>query len=248
MGEVIAEANESVMGGIHHAACSHKKKAVPFARPFCYLVAPVESRRGALGAHPAQRKTETMNTNTERLVVGGGALVLGLLLGWMVRGVATYNTGAESSVPYGDWRVACPAATTKDASCEMVSNLLDPKTKDIVARVSVSHDVKQGQVLALVLPLNTMLEQGVAIKLGNTDPKIYKFRTCTQNGCISVTPADDKAIDAIASADKVTLMSMSALPGATRQDTVVSLNGFNAARSAYISGNRKRSGFFWRLF
>lgn len=189
-----------------------------------------------------------MNTNTERLVVGGGALVLGLLLGWMVRGVATYNTGAESSVPYGDWRVACPAATAKDASCEMVTNITDPKTKDIIARMSVSNDAKQGQVLAMVLPLNTLLEQGVAIKLDNTDPKVYKFRTCTQTGCISVTPADSKAIDAIASAQKVTLMSMSALPGAARTDSDVSLNGFKAARSAYLAGNRKRSSFFWRLF
>ena len=189
-----------------------------------------------------------MNTNTERLVVGGGALVVGLLLGWMVRGVATYNTGAESSVPYGDWRVACPAATTKDASCEMVTNLTDAKTKDVVARMSISRDAKQGQVLAMVLPLNTLLEQGIAIKLDNTDPKSYKFRTCTQSGCISVTPADDKAIDAIAAAQKVTLMSMSAVPGSARADTVVSLNGFKAARSAYLSGNNKRSSFFWRLF
>jgi invasion protein IalB len=189
-----------------------------------------------------------MNTNTERLVVGGGALVLGLLLGWMVRGVATYSTGGESSVPYGDWRVACPAATAKDASCEMVTNLTDPKTKDVVARMSVSRDVKQGQVLAMVLPLNTMLEQGIGLKLDNTDPKIYKFRTCTQSGCISVTPADDKAIDAIAGAQKVILMSMSAMPGATRADIAVSMNGFKAARSAYLTGNRKRSSFFWRLF
>lgn len=188
-----------------------------------------------------------MNTNTERLVVGGGALVLGLLLGWMVRGVATYNTGAESSTPYGDWRVACPAASVKDSSCEMVTNVTDPKTKDVLARVSISKDAKQGQVLAMMLPLNTLLDQGVALKLGNTDPKVYKFRTCTQVGCISVTPVDDKAVDAIASADKVALMSMSVNTQGVSSNAV-SLNGFAAARKAYLGGNRKRSSFFWRLF
>jgi invasion protein IalB len=30
----------------------------------------------------------------ERLIVGGAALLVGLLLGWMVRGVSTYNTHA----------------------------------------------------------------------------------------------------------------------------------------------------------
>jgi invasion protein IalB len=189
-----------------------------------------------------------MNTNTERLVIGGGALVLGLALGWMVRGIATYNTGAESSVPYGDWRTVCPAATTKDASCEMVANVLDPKTKDVMARVSITKDAKQGQVIAFVLPLNTLLEQGIGVKLDNTDPKIYKFRTCTQAGCVSVTPIDDKTVDQIAGAGKVTLMSMSAVPGATRQDLEISRNGFKAARSAYLTGNRKRASAFWRLF
>jgi invasion protein IalB len=189
-----------------------------------------------------------MNTNTERLVVGGGALVLGLLLGWMVRGVATYNTGTDSSVPYDDWRVVCPAATQKDASCEMVTNVTDPKTKNVVARMSISHDAKQGQVVAFVLPLNVMLEQGLALKLGNTDPKIYKYRTCTQNGCVSVSPVDDKTVDAIGSADKATLMAMSAVPGAPAMNSDVSRKGFAAARKAYLSGNRKRQSWFWRLF
>jgi invasion protein IalB len=189
-----------------------------------------------------------MNTNTERLVIGGGALVLGLALGWMVRGIATYNTGAESSVPYGDWRTVCPAATAKEASCEMVANVLDPKTKDVMARISISRDAKQGQVIAFVLPLNTLLEQGLGLKLDNTDPKVFKFRTCTQAGCVSVTPIDDKTVDAIAAAGKVTLMSGSAVPGTPRADLDVSRNGFKAARSAYLTGNRKRGGFFWRLF
>jgi invasion protein IalB len=184
----------------------------------------------------------------ERLVVGGGALVLGLLLGWMVRGVATYNTGAQITVPYDDWAVVCPPATAKDVSCEMVGNLTDPKTKDVVARMSITKDPKQGQVIAFLLPLNVMLEQGLALKLGNTDPKLYKYRTCTQQGCVSVTPVDDKTVAAIGSADKVTLMAMSAMPGATRQDTDVSRKGFAAARSAYLSSNRKRAAWYWRLF
>jgi invasion protein IalB len=189
-----------------------------------------------------------MNTNTERLIVGGGALVLGLLLGWMVRGVATYNTGQEFSTPYDDWRVICAAASTKDGSCQMVTNITDPKSKQIAAQMSVTRDPKMGQVLAFMLPPNVNLEQGLALKLGNTDPKLYKYRTCTATGCISVTPIDDKTVDSIVAADKVTLMSMSAVAGANRQDLDVSRKGFNAARSAYLSGNRKRTNVLWRLF
>jgi len=197
---------------------------------------------------PRNGKRKEMNTNTERLVIGGGALVLGLLLGWMMRGVATYNTGTESSAPYDDWRVICPAATAKDSSCEMVVNLTDAKTKQVAARMSVTRDAKLGQVLAFVLPPNVNLEQGLALKIGDTDPHLYKYRTCTAAGCIAVSPVDDKTLDTIGGTDKVTLMSMSALPGATRQDLEVSRTGFSAARSAYLSGNRKRANFFWRLF
>jgi len=190
-----------------------------------------------------------MNTNTERLVIGGGALVLGLLLGWLVRGVATYNTSEEYSTAYDDWRVICPAASNKDGSCQMVINVNDPKSKQVAAQMSITRDPKQGQVIAFMLPPNVNLEQGLALKLGNTDPKLYKYRTCTASGCISVSPVDDKTVDSVAAADKVMLMSMSALPGVTnRQDLEISRKGFNAARSAYLSGNRKRGNFFWRLF
>jgi invasion protein IalB len=166
----------------------------------------------------------------------------------MVRGIATYNTGAESSVPYGDWRTVCPPATTKEASCEMVTNVLDPKTKDVMARVSISRDAKQGQIIAFVLPLNTWLEQNVGVKLDNTDPKIFKFRTCTQAGCVSVTPIDDKTVDAIGAAGKASLLSVSAVPGSSPSSLEISRNGFKAARSAYLNGNRKRASAFWRLF
>ena len=48
----------------------------------------------------------------ERLTVGVGivALLVGLLVGWMVRGVTTYNIHAAQVASYDDWRVACPAA------------------------------------------------------------------------------------------------------------------------------------------
>ncbi len=39
-----------------------------------------------------------MKNQTERLVVGGVALLVGLLLGWTVRGVGTYNTKARDGL------------------------------------------------------------------------------------------------------------------------------------------------------
>ena len=76
---------------------------------------------------------------TERLIVGGVALLVGLLLGWMVRGVSTFNTHAATIAAYDDWRVACPAAETKDVNCELSSVFLGlifiPRLGGLVARL-----------------------------------------------------------------------------------------------------------------
>jgi invasion protein IalB len=184
----------------------------------------------------------------ERLAIGGGAVVLGLVLGWMGRGLITYNTGQESSTPYSDWRTVCPAATAKDASCEMVSDVTDPKTKQVAARVSITRDPKLGQVIAFVLPLNVQLDPGIGLQIGKDPVRQYKYRTCNQAGCISVTPVEDALVNQMGSTDKLQLMTISANPGSAMQTLDISRNGFAAARRAFLNGNRKRANWFWRLF
>jgi invasion protein IalB len=189
-----------------------------------------------------------MNANIERLAIGGGAVVLGLVLGWMGRGLITYNTGQESSTPYSDWRTVCPAATTKDASCEMIADVADPKTKQVAARVSISRDAKLGQVFAVVVPLNVLLDPGLGLQVGKDPVRQYKYRTCNQAGCLSVTPIDDALVTEMSGADKLQLMTISANPGSTMQTLDISRKGFADARKAYLNGNRKRSSWFWRVF
>ena len=100
-----------------------------------------------------------MNKNMERLAIGGGALVLGLLLGWMVRGVTTYNAATESTTPYDDWRTYCPPAKIDGASCEMMGDVVDPNLKATVARISIIKDAKapkdkpNAEIIAFTLPL-----------------------------------------------------------------------------------------------
>ena len=66
----------------------------------------------------------------ERLIIGGAALLVGLILGWMVRGVTTYNVHQASIASYDDWRVACPAAVSDDpADVPMLTPYLPPKEK-----------------------------------------------------------------------------------------------------------------------
>src|SRR6202035_3708941 len=99
------------------------------------------ANRRFLRAKPKKlKRNQTMKI--ERLIVGGVALLVGLLLGWMGRGLATYNVHQASIASYEDWRVACPASETKDASCELSTDVVDRSqgTPSPVARATITTD------------------------------------------------------------------------------------------------------------
>ena len=136
-----------------------------------------------------------MTNLSQKLVIGAVTLVVGLILGWAVRGVSGYNTSTQSMTSYDSWRVACPAATQKDVSCEMVQDVLDSQSHSEVARIAIGKVPGGKPMIDITMPLGVALEPGVGLVLG-TDPKepmhTAKYRTCTQQGCIVDIPIDDK--------------------------------------------------------
>jgi len=188
----------------------------------------------------------------ERLIIGGAALLVGLLLGWMVRGVATYNTHAASIASYDDWRVACPAAEstpeTKDAHCELSTDVVDKSqgTPNAVARATITIDKDNKQLIGFVLPFGVALEAGMGLKIGKDPVKVYQFRTCNQIGCIVTTPFDDALAKSLGSADDVALM-FAGLDGKAVQ-VPMSFKGYQKSVSAWKSADAKRSSWFWRLW
>lgn len=194
-----------------------------------------------------------MNLNIERLAIGGGALVLGLLAGWMIRGVATYNTASEISTAYNDWRVFCPQAQVENASCAISGDVIDPEQKAAVARISIAKDTKNkenpdAEVIAFTLPLNVLLQNGVGVQIGKEPVKTIKYRSCNQQACLAITPLDDAMLSAMQAGTETKISFIGAQPNAKVQSYTVSYNGFNAARSAYNRGNSKRTSWFWRMW
>jgi len=187
-----------------------------------------------------------MKNMTERLVVGGVALLVGLLLGWMVRGVATYNTQAAMVTPYEDWRVACPAAETKDAACEMSSDIVDPQQNNAIARITVTRDKDGKGLIGFMLPHGVALEAGVGLQIGKDPVKVIPYRTCTSVGCIATADFDDKLADSLhgASDAKVMFATLDGKPVAEP----VSFKGYRKAYSAWKSSESKRHSWFRRLW
>src|ERR1700761_2036301 len=139
--------------------------------------------------------TETrlfMTNLTQKLVIGALALVVGLLIGWAVRGVATYTTPPQPVPACGSWRVACPTAKKATLNCEIVQDILDSQSHEEIVRIAVGKLPNGKAALDLVMPLGVALEPGVGLVMGTNPMLTAKYRTCTQQGCIVDLPLDQK--------------------------------------------------------
>ncbi len=185
-----------------------------------------------------------MNKLTERLVIGAAALLIGLLIGWAVRGVTTYNANTESVTTYEDWRMACPPAAVKDQKCQVVEEVVDSQSKTAVVRVALTTNKDNKPELQMILPLGVLLEPGTGLTIGTDPVKLIPYRTCNTVGCVATLVMDDKLLASFGSAKeaKVLIAGLDGKPVAIP----LSLKGYGNAMSAYKRAEAKRNSWFWR--
>jgi invasion protein IalB len=191
-------------------------------------------------------RIQTMKTQTERLVIGGVALLVGLLVGWMVRGVATYNSKAAQVAVYDDWRVTCPPADTKDANCELSSDIIDPTQQNPLARATITSDKDGNRIIGFTLPYGVALEAGMGLQLGKDPVKVYPYRTCNTVGCLATTPftaALENSLKAQPDA-RIMFAGLDGKPVAVP----MSFKGYNMAFRAWRGSEARRHSWFWRLW
>ncbi|HEY4275128.1 MAG TPA: invasion associated locus B family protein [Rhizomicrobium sp.] len=202
-----------------------------------------------------------MTNLTQKLALGAASLAVGLVLGWAVRGTATYNTATQAMTSYESWRVACPAANQKDVNCEMIQDVLDSQSHSEITRIAIVHPVGGKLTLNLTMPLGVALEPGVGLTFqadtDSKDPKdqkaakdamiTAKYRTCTQQGCVVDIPIDDKLQSQLDGDKDGRLVFVSA--NDTKPIAIpLSLKGYGAAKRAYNNSEAKRSSWFWRMW
>ena len=183
-----------------------------------------------------------------QLIVGGGALLVGLLAGWMIRGVTTYNTHSASVANYEEWRVACPMAETKDVHCELSTDVMDRSqvTPSAVARAGIAINKEGKQTLNFMLPYGVALEAGMGLRIGKEPVKVYQYRTCNTVGCMAETPFDAALATALNNADDAAVM-FAGLDGKP-VSVPMSFKGYKQSLSAWKSADKKRRTWFWRLW
>jgi invasion protein IalB len=187
-----------------------------------------------------------MTNLTQKLVIGAVALLIGLLVGWAVRGVTSYNTSTQAVTAYGSWRVACPTAKQANVNCEIVQDVLDSQTHEEIVRIAVGKLPNGKSALDLVMPLGVALEPGLGLVFGTNPMHTAKYRTCTQQGCIvdiSIDPKLQAELDAGKDGKVVFAGASDSKPIAIP----VSLTGYNDAQRAYRRDEAKRAAWYWRM-
>jgi invasion protein IalB len=186
-----------------------------------------------------------MNKWVERGVLGVVALLIGLAVGWAIRGVATYHSDMQTVTTYDDWRTACPPAALKDQSCSMIEQIMDSRNGQPVVQLAVAT-TKGKTTLTVNVPLGVLLPAGAGLVLGTDQPKIFAYRTCTQTGCIADVVLDDKTLAALGAAKdgKILVAGMDqkavAIP--------ISLKGYANAARAVHRAEQRRTSWLWRMF
>lgn len=184
----------------------------------------------------------------ERVIVGGVALLVGLLLGWMVRGVATYNIHAAQVATYDDWRVTCPPADAKDLACEVSTDLIDKSQPNgpVLARATITTDKDGKRIMGFTLPYGVALEAGMGMRIGKDPVKVIQYRTCNNVGCIATTPFDETLSSSLAKSDDAAIL-FAGLDGKP-VSVPFSFKGYQRSLHAWKSSEAQRHSWFWRLW
>ena len=94
--------------------------------------------------------------------------------------------------------MACPAAETKDAACELSTDVVDKSQGTPNAVGARHHHHRQGRQAdrwASRCPSAWRWKPGMGLRIGKDPVKVYQYRTCNTIGCIAVTPFDDDLAD-----------------------------------------------------
>jgi invasion protein IalB len=174
-----------------------------------------------------------------------GVFAVGLLLGWIVRGISVQSHDALTVATYGDWRLTCPPRATLDAPCRITQSILDKKSGSTLVQFA-QWKQKDTPVLAIVVPFNVLLPPGIGLQIGDKPAKNYPYKTCDQNGCIATIAADEALYDALDHATQIRVI-VGSLNGKAYA-IALSARGLSDAASAMSDAEGKRHSWFRRAF
>jgi len=186
-----------------------------------------------------------MTSTPIRLAIGVVLLLIGLAAGWFGHKAINGQADVATVALYQDWRLACPPTSLQDGSCEMQQDVLDAKTRNELARLSIFR-LKDENMLIITVPFNVLLEPGLALGFGNDKPTVYQYETCNGVGCIARIKLDDALRKSLGSTTQARVL-FAGLDGKP-VGLPFSVKGFNDAAAAFDTAEARRHSWWRRLW
>lgn len=185
-----------------------------------------------------------MRTWLMRVVIALVFLVLGAVLGWMLRGPGLGSDVGRIMV-YQDWRLACPKDQDDKASCQLATEFVDQKSGTPLAQVALGRSSGKPE-MTIRVPLTVLIPAGVGLQFGS-DTKTYQYATCAPLGCFAFVPVDDKLLDQFKSASTVSIVVTVSQNGKSAA-LPISLHGYSEGMKAFNTIEAKRHSWWRRLW
>ncbi|WP_101066568.1 invasion associated locus B family protein [Roseovarius salinarum] len=131
---------------------------------------------------------------------------------------------------YGDWKLRCFRSEAEEDPCQLYQLLR--QNEDVqrpVAEISVFRLPEGGQAEAgatVIVPLGTLLTQGMQIAVDDGKAKSYQFVFCNQVGCMARIGLTSEDVEAFKRGAEATLRIVPAQAPNQNINIPVSLTGF----------------------
>ena len=168
----------------------------------------------ALAAAPAAAQDDGDTTKVEPVLDTGSRVVQS--------DVAPDGTYVRETS--GDWQVKCLKDPAGAERCQLYQLLLDANGNS-VAEANIFRLKDSGQVMAgatIVVPLETLLTEGLTLSVDNGNAKRYNFSFCTPIGCFARLGFTEADVDAFKRGATGTILIVPAL--APNQPVAVSMS------------------------
>jgi invasion protein IalB len=175
-------------------------------------------------------------------------LIVGGIAGWIGRGVLAGPADVPTMGVYQDWRLFCPAIKDKDkdVSCNLSQDVVDQGAGSRVARLIMAKDKDKNMILAVTVPLQVLLEPGLGLKIGDDKIRVFQYKTCTEEGCLSIIPVNAELDEVLAKAQQANVAVVQ--PDGKAVELPFSMKGYGEAYKAFQSNEAKRKSWWRRLW
>ncbi|RLL70930.1 invasion associated locus B family protein [Paenirhodobacter hankyongi] len=135
---------------------------------------------------------------------------------------------------FDDWALQCVHTEDGNDPCQMYQLLKDEKGNNVadISMVALTGSAKAVAGATIMTPLETLLTQGVTLKIDTNEARSYPFTFCAPVGCFARVGLTAEELAAFKKGNKV---SMTVVPVAAPDHPVtvaISLKGFTAAYDA----------------